>query len=92
MESIKVHEGQEIPANSGGGVSQSRHNHCGSGKKHMLLMVLCCLAPIGLIWALNQTGYTGNLNYLALFLCPLMHLFMMRGINRRNRESDSVDK
>lgn len=92
MEPNKAKNGQDIPANPDDGAIQSQHNHCGGGKKHMLLMILCCLTPIGLIWVLNQTGYSGNLSYLMLFLCPLMHLFMMRGMNHGNKESDSADK
>lgn len=92
MEPNKAKEGQDIQEKSGVGASRSQHNHCGGGAKHMLLMILCCLTPIGLFWVLNQTGYSGNLSYLMLFLCPLMHLFMMRGMKHGKKESDSSDK
>ena len=91
MESNNAKDGQDIPANPDKGASQPRHNHCGS-KKHMLLMILCCLTPIGMIWVLNQTGYSGNLSYLMLFLCPLMHIVMMRGMKHGKKESDLSDK
>lgn len=92
MEPNKAKDGQDLPANPDNGASQSQHSCGGGGIKHMLLMLACCLTPIGLIWVLNQTGYSGNLSYLMLFLCPLMHLFMMRGMKHGNKESDSVDK
>ena len=92
MEANKAKGGQDIPVNSDNGASRSQHNHCGGGAKHMLLMILCCLAPIGLIWVLNQTGYSGNLSYLMLFLCPLMHIVMMRGMKHGKKESDLSDK
>jgi hypothetical protein len=81
----ETREEQDIPVNPDNGASQSQHNHCGGSAKHMLLMILCCLTPIGLVWALNLAGYSGNLSYFMLFLCPLMHLFMMRGMKHGNK-------
>lgn len=49
-------------------------------KDHSLAMILCCAVPLGLIVLLSVTGHLGSWGYYALFLlCPLMHVFMMRG-------------
>jgi membrane-bound metal-dependent hydrolase YbcI (DUF457 family) len=57
--------------------SQPCRKHAGIG--HLLMMALCCLAPLAAVFALNRLGYDGAAGYLMLLLCPLMHLFMMRG-------------
>jgi len=57
--------------------SQPCHKH--AGIVHMLMMAACCLAPLAAIFALDKLGYGGAASYLMLLLCPLMHLFMMRG-------------
>ena len=57
--------------------------------KHMLFMVLCCLIPLailGVLWAIGVSG-----SYLILgviLLCPLLHIFMMRGMHKRNGDGD----
>lgn len=66
----------------------SQENHkCGSGIKHILLMIVCCLAPLGGALLLRQFGYEGAAGYLVLLLCPVMHLFMMRGMEHKKQES-----
>ena len=51
--------------------------------KHTLIIVLCCLIPfviLGVLWAIGISG-----NYLilgVLLLCPLLHIFMMRGMHK----------
>ena len=43
-------------------------------------MILCCAIPLGLIMILSVSGHLGSWGYYALILlCPLMHVFMMRG-------------
>ncbi|WP_425449016.1 DUF2933 domain-containing protein [Dethiothermospora halolimnae] len=53
-------------------------------KNHMLLMLLGCLAPILIIFAvrgMNISLGSGSIFYWLLFLlCPLMHIFMMKGM------------
>lgn len=55
--------------------------------RHTLVMLLCCLAPLavlGILWAIGVSG-----NYLifgVLLLCPLLHVFMMRGMHKSDRE------
>lgn len=50
----------------------------GNGKKHMLMMLACCLIPIGLAAILNSLGYSVFAGYMMLMLCPLLHLVMMK--------------
>jgi len=58
--------------------------HSYGGKiKHMLLMLACCLAPLAMLLFLQQNGNTGASGYLVLLLCPIMHLFMMGGMGRK---------
>lgn len=53
--------------------------------KHMLLMLICCLVPIGLIVLVGTLGLSlGPLQpfvpYVIALMCPLMMVFMMRGM------------
>ncbi len=49
----------------------------------MLAMALCCGLPLVAILALSSVGLLGSWGYLALILlCPLGHLFMMRGMHK----------
>ncbi len=49
-------------------------------KNHSFAMILCCAIPQGLIMILSVSGRLGSWGYYALILlCPLMHVFMMRG-------------
>lgn len=66
--------------------NQGQQHHCGSGLKHMLLMLICCLAPLGAVLLLKQSGYEGAAGYLVFLLCPLMHLFMMKGMGHKKQE------
>lgn len=72
--------------NKENGVSQGPQHGCGGGLKHMLMMLACCLAPLGVVLLLKQSGYDGAASYLVLLLCPLMHLFMMRGMGHKHNE------
>ncbi len=42
--------------------------------------VVGCLLLLGGIWLLIGTGRGSYLGYLAVLACPLMHVFMMRGM------------
>ncbi|ABR49414.1 hypothetical protein Amet_3277 [Alkaliphilus metalliredigens QYMF] len=62
------------------------HNH--GGKKHGMLMMLCCLIPLVAIVLLPRLGFElgpiGRFAPYALFLiCPIMHIgmivFMFKG-------------
>lgn len=82
------------PEQNASGEKTGQPHNCGSGIKHTLLMLVCCLAPLGLVLFLQQSGNFGGAGYLLLLLCPLMHLFMMRGMGQNkqnkagNKESD----
>jgi hypothetical protein len=51
--------------------------------KHTLIMVLCCLIPIAILGVLWAVGISGSYLLLGVvLLCPLMHIFMMRGMHK----------
>lgn len=52
-----------------------------TGLSHAAKMLLCCLVPLALVAVLAYSGMSlKGFGLLAvLLLCPLMHLFMMRG-------------
>ena len=54
---------------------------------HFLAMVLCCAIPIIGILALSASGVLGSWAYFLVFLlCPLGHIFMMRGMHSSHAE------
>lgn len=78
--------------------NDKQHGH----GKHILLMLLGCLIPIGIIIGLRYFNIGGPILsklpfFLMLFLCPLMHIFMMKGMmghgkNSCHEESDNNGK
>ncbi len=61
------------------------HDHSNGTGKHMLLMLICCLVPIALIlivsvFGLSLGGLTPFIPYALALMCPLMMIFMMRGM------------
>lgn len=55
----------------------------GGINRHALLMIACCAIPLALIAAVSLFRIDlGGIGFWAiLLLCPLMHLFMMRGMH-----------
>ncbi len=51
-------------------------------KKHMLLMLACCLIPIGLIVAISALAIptSGLTSTVIALMCPAMMLWMMFGM------------
>ncbi len=51
-------------------------------KKHLLLMLACCLIPIGAIVAITVLNIpaTGLASIVIALMCPVMMLFMMFGM------------
>ena len=69
------------------------HDHSHGMGKHILLMLLCCLVPLGLIFAVSTFGLSlGPLQSLLPFalvlLCPLMMTFMMKDMMQPNGGMD----
>ena len=59
-------------------VPSCHEDHYGKGHNwHMLLMVLCCLIPIGIVFIAPKIGIHSNLSWLASLICPLMMVGMM---------------
>lgn len=70
-------------------MNQNQKNH--SHGKHMLFMVIGCLAPILILVLLNFLGLgnktlTKAISSFGFLLCPLMHIFMIKGMFS-NKES-----
>ena len=56
-------------------------------QNHFLAMALCCAIPIIGILALSASGFLGSWAYfLVILLCPLGHIFMMRGMHSSHAE------
>ncbi|MCC5467851.1 DUF2933 domain-containing protein [Pelosinus baikalensis] len=78
-----MEQSKQVPLAKGQGPSHVQHQGCGGGWKHMVMMMVCCLAPLGLVLLLKQNGYDGSANYLVLLMCPLMHFVMMRSMGKK---------
>ncbi len=59
-------------------------------QNHFLAMALCCAIPIAGILALSAFGVLGSWAYMLMILiCPLGHIFMMRGMHSANAGSNT---
>jgi hypothetical protein len=61
--------------------------------RHLLIMLACCLIPIALILAISIFGFslgtlTPLLPYALVLMCPLMMIFMMRGMGHEHSTVD----
>lgn len=54
--------------------------------KHGILMLLCCLLPIILLALVPLLGIKSNVGLLFLLICPLMYIFMMKGMKHNHDE------
>ncbi len=52
------------------------------GNRHMWLMLLCCLIPVGALVAIFLFNVQVSSAFFVgmLLLCPLLHFFMMKGM------------
>lgn len=71
-------------------MKDDKHQH-GHGK-HLLLMLIGCLIPIALILGMRYLNISGPVLsrfpfLLMLFICPLIHIFMMKGMMSNGDES-----
>jgi hypothetical protein len=57
-------------------------------KKHMLLMLACCLIPIGLIAVISALALptSGLTTTVIALMCPLMMLLMLFGLRHDHEE------
>jgi len=61
----------------------NKKTHRNPFKNHSLAMSICCALPLTLFVLLSLSGVLGSWGlYALLFLCPVLHLFMMRGRTR----------
>ena len=59
-------------------------------QNHFLTMILCCAIPVVGILALSAFGVLGSWAYfLMILICPLGHIFMMRGMNSAHADSNT---
>ena len=65
-----------------------------SRHKHTLMMVIGCVIPFLILGILWVAGVSQNiLSFGILLLCPIMHLLMMKNMNRgtQNPERSQID-
>ena len=56
--------------------------------RHALIMLLCCLVPLGILAAVWIAGFKSSyLTYGVLLLCPLMHVAMMLGSRKKDGDT-----
>ncbi|MCL4395272.1 MAG: DUF2933 domain-containing protein [Chloroflexi bacterium] len=64
--------------------------HSTRSARHLLIMLACCLIPMALLGAVLLLRIDlGSIGIFALMLlCPLLHVFMMRGMGHRHGGQD----
>ncbi|MGE5619195.1 MAG: DUF2933 domain-containing protein [Sphingomonadaceae bacterium] len=62
------------------------HQH--SGNRHMMIMLLCCLIPMVAVFAVTilNIPLSSLATYALVALCPLLHIFMMKGMLGRGKQ------
>jgi hypothetical protein len=61
--------------------------------KHLVLMILGCMIPMGLFFVLFALGIPLNkvLLFALILLCPLSHIIMMRGMMHHGHDSHASE-
>lgn len=63
-------EKQQVPSCHG--------SHSGTGHNwHMVLMILCCLIPLGIVFLAPKIGIPLKFSWLASLICPIMMVGMI---------------
>lgn len=66
------------------------------GLLHDLLMMACCIVPMLVVVAflpqIKSTASGLNWSWLFLLLCPLMHIFMMKGMHGKGDSCHGNEK
>lgn len=70
------------------------HSSHSDSNRHLLLMLLCCLIPLALILSISVFGLslgalTPYLPFALVLLCPLLMVFMMRGMMDDHKAADT---
>ena len=62
-------------------------------KKHLILMILGCVVPMGVFFVLFSLGIPLNklFFFVLLLLCPLSHIFMMRGMKHHGHDDPASE-
>ncbi|HLF28968.1 MAG TPA: DUF2933 domain-containing protein [Anaerolineae bacterium] len=62
-------------------------------KKHMLIMLACCLVPLAALAAITVFNIPSNtvIYFGILLLCPLLHFAMMRNMGHHHAEHSRHD-
>jgi len=60
-------------------------------RKHMLIMLACCLVPLAALAAIAVFNIPANtvIYFGILLLCPLMHFAMMRNMDHAHQSHDA---
>ncbi|MEK6973199.1 MAG: DUF2933 domain-containing protein [archaeon] len=61
--------------------------------KNLLWMAVCCLVPLIVIGIIFFFGFNQSyLTVIALLLCPLLHIFMMKGMHKEKPDVTKDNK
>lgn len=61
-------------------------------KNHFIAMIICCAIPLVAISVLSFMGMLGSWGlYALLFLCPLIHILVMRQLMRSSDDGEDLN-
>jgi hypothetical protein len=63
-------------------------------KKHSVIMILCCLIPIGAFLAIRLINLQINslFSFLLILLCPLSHVLMMGSMKHEDHSHHALSE